>query len=51
MPAAKGRELYAFRLSPVARKLLVKLAKASGISMTAALEIAIREAAKKRGVE
>lgn len=50
MPAAKGRELSAFRLTPLGRKLLEKMAKASGISMTGALEIAIREAAKKRGI-
>ncbi len=39
-----------FRLSEIARKLLAKIAKESGISLTAALEIAIREAAKKRGI-
>lgn len=39
-----------FRLSALARKLLGKIAKESGISLTAALEIAIREAAKRRGL-
>jgi hypothetical protein len=40
-----------FRLSKVARQLLAKIAKASGISLTAALEIILREAAKKRGLK
>ncbi len=39
-----------FRLSDKAQKLLVRVAKESGISLTAALEIIIREAAKKRGI-
>ena len=39
-----------FRLSVIARELLEKMALDSGISLTAALEIAIREAAKKRGI-
>lgn len=51
MPAAKGREQTAFRLSRDGRKLLEKLSKKLGVSMAAVVEIAIREAAKKRGVE
>ena len=39
-----------FRLTDQARALLDAMSKADGISHTAMLEIAIREAAKKRGI-
>jgi hypothetical protein len=39
-----------FRLSPEALRLLAVMSQAEGISRTAMLEIAIREAAKKRNV-
>ena len=39
-----------FRLSSEALALLLKMSQAEGISRTAMLEIAIREAAKKRNV-
>jgi hypothetical protein len=39
-----------FRLSTEALALLEKMSQASGISRTAMLEIAIREAAKKRNI-
>ncbi|HEU5199290.1 MAG TPA: ribbon-helix-helix protein, CopG family [Ktedonobacterales bacterium] len=39
-----------FRLSQEAVALLQRLANADGISRTAMLEIAIREAARKRGL-
>jgi hypothetical protein len=39
-----------FRLSAEALALLLKMSQAEGISRTAVLEIAIREAAKKRQI-
>jgi hypothetical protein len=39
-----------FRLSPEALTLLLKMSQEAGISRTAMLEIAIREAAKKRQI-
>jgi hypothetical protein len=39
-----------FRLSTEALALLEKMSRASGISRTAMLELAIREAAKKRNI-
>ena len=39
-----------FRLTDEARALLDAMSKADGISHTAMLEIAIREAARKRGI-
>jgi len=39
-----------FRLSPEALRLLTVMSQAEGISRTAMLEIAIREAAKKRSI-
>ena len=39
-----------FRLSAQALALLLKMSQAEGISRTAVLEIAIREAAKKRQI-
>lgn len=50
MPASKERRLSAFRLTDTGRELLSLIADSMGISLTAALEIAIREAAKKRGL-
>ena len=40
-----------FLLTEQARRVLERLAQADGISMTAMLEIAIREAARKRGID
>ena len=39
-----------FRLTEEAQRLLSQMAQADGISHTAMLEIAIREAARKRGI-
>jgi hypothetical protein len=39
-----------FRLTEEAQHLLKQMAQADGISHTAVLEIAIREAARKRGI-
>ncbi len=47
MPAKK---LMAVRITATGRKLLENIAKSHGIPLSAALEIAIREAAKKRGI-
>ena len=44
------RKAATFRLTEHAQKLLAAMSEADGISHTAMLEIAIREAAKKRGV-
>jgi hypothetical protein len=40
-----------FLLTEQARRLLERLAQTDGISKTAMLEIAIREAARKRGID
>ena len=48
MPSNKQQT--AFRLSEHARGLLLAIAESLGISATAAIEIIIREAAKKRGI-
>ena len=46
------KKLYtSMRLSPEAKLLLVKLARALQISQTAVLELAIREKARKERVE
>lgn len=50
MPASADRTQTAFRLTPKARKLLERLAKKLGVSMAAVVEIAVREAAEKRGI-
>ncbi len=47
MPAKK---LMAVRLTETGRSLLENIASTLGIPLSAALEIAIREAAKKRGI-
>ncbi len=47
MPAKK---LMAVRITTTGRKLLENIAKELGVSLSGALEIAIREAAKKRGI-
>jgi predicted transcriptional regulator len=44
------KQRMSFRLSDEAVSLLDKLAQANGISMTAVLEMAIRQAAKKQGI-
>lgn len=40
----------AFRLSETARELLRALAEEMGVTMVAALEVVIRESAKRRGL-
>jgi len=40
-----------YRLTLIARKLLAKIAKSMGVSTAAALEVLIREAAKRQGVK
>jgi len=50
MPASKGREQTAFRLTRDGRNLLEKLAKKLGLSMAGVIEVAIREAAAKRKI-
>jgi hypothetical protein len=40
-----------FRLTPEARRLLEALAIAKGVNLTAALEIIIRESAKREGIK
>jgi hypothetical protein len=40
-----------FRLTPEARRLLVALAERKGINRTAAVELMIREAAKREGIK
>ena len=47
-PGMKQRS--SFRLSPEAMQLLAALARANGISMTAVLELAIREMAKRQRI-
>lgn len=44
------RKAATFRLTDQAQRLLSAMAEADGISHTAMLEIAIREAARKRGI-
>jgi predicted transcriptional regulator len=44
------KQRSSFRLSPEAMHLLAALAQANGISMTAVLELAIREKAKRQGI-
>jgi hypothetical protein len=44
------RKAATFRLTGHAQRLLNAMAEADGISHTAMLEIAIREAARKRGI-
>lgn len=44
------KQRMSFRLSDEAVSLLDRLAQANGISMTAVLEMAIRQAAKKQGI-
>jgi hypothetical protein len=39
-----------FRLTPEARRLLAALAEKKGISMTAVLEVLIRQEAKEEGI-
>jgi hypothetical protein len=46
----KDKRPTSFRLTGEALRLLAVLADKLGISLTAALEIAIREAAKRRGL-
>ena len=43
-----NKEATSYRLSPAALALVEKLAKELGISRTAAVELAIRDLAKKR---
>lgn len=45
-----GKRQTAFRLSEAARELLRELADKMGVPMVSALEVVIREAAKKRGI-
>ena len=40
-----------FRLTPEARRLLVALAERKGVNRTAAVEMVIREAAKREGIK
>lgn len=40
----------AFRLTDTGRELLENIAEEMGVSLTAALEVIIREAAKRRGI-
>lgn len=53
MPAAKTAKLTQsnFRLSDQARAILSKLAAYYGVSQTAALEIALREHARDKGLK
>jgi predicted transcriptional regulator len=44
------KEATSYRLTPEAKRLLDALAQKLGIRKTAALEIAIREKAKKEGI-
>jgi hypothetical protein len=40
-----------FRLTPEARRLLQALAESKGVNLTAALELAIRETARREGIK
>jgi hypothetical protein len=40
-----------FRLTDIAKRLLAKIARSMGITSTAALEVIIREAAKRRSIK
>ena len=44
------KQRSSFRLSPEAMHLLAALARANGISMTAVVELAIREMAKRQRI-
>ena len=50
MPTSKERKLSAFRLTDEGRELLSLIADSMGISLTAAVEIIVREAARKREI-
>jgi predicted transcriptional regulator len=52
MARAKDKtRAMSFRLTDEARRLLAALAEAKGINMTAAMELAIRDAAKLEGIK
>jgi len=47
----KKKNPTTIRFTPRARELLVKLAESLGVSRTSVIEMAIREKAKKEGIQ
>jgi hypothetical protein len=47
----RPKQPTSFRLTDTARALLQSIAEESGVSVTAALEMLIRDAAKRKGIK